>query len=142
MATIKTRSTCPVGYSLDIFGDRWTILILRDMIFAGKSSYLEFMNSPEKISTNILADRLKFLETQCFVSKKESPVNKSKFIYTLTQKAIELLPIIAEMIIWGTKHHPEGLPTAVSEELKNNKSEVIERYTNMLQQKLENSEAE
>lgn len=139
MATMKTRSTCPVGYSLDVFGDRWTMLILRDMIFEGKSSYLEFINSEEKIATNILADRLKFLESQNFVSKKRSELNKSKFIYTLTDKAIELLPIIAEMVIWGTKHHPEALTTAISEELKTNKAEVIERYRELLKQKLEDS---
>jgi len=131
---LKKRSDCPISCSLEIFGDKWTLLILRDVMFRGKSSYGEFLQSEEKISTNILADRLSLLETEEFLTKRVSPQNKSKFIYSLTKKGIDLLPIIIEIMAWGAKYNPECPKKEIGKRLPHEKEEVVKEYT----QKLEN----
>ncbi|WP_454803187.1 winged helix-turn-helix transcriptional regulator [Mucilaginibacter phyllosphaerae] len=104
MKEIQHRSDCPIAYSLDYLGDKWVLLILRDLIFTSKSSYGDFLNSNEKIATNILADRLKLLEANGFIKSSVSPEKKNKFIYNLTEKGIDLIPVIAELMIWGSKY--------------------------------------
>lgn len=138
MKQVKTRSVCPISNVLDLFGDKWTLLILRDMIFEGKSSYGECTASDEKIATNILADRFELLESQGLVTKKVSPVHRSKFIYTLTEKAIDLIPVIAEMVLWGSKHF-EGTstkPENLLAQLKKDKAGTIKTYTARLKKQL------
>lgn len=104
----KTGSgKCPVTFALDIIGDRWTLLILRDMIFRGKSHYGEFAKSAEKISTNILADRLARLEAAGLVTKSPDPDYKTKFIYGMTPKASDLIPVILDLIAWSAKYDPQ-----------------------------------
>jgi len=100
----KKRSDCPISCSLDIFGDKWSLLIIRDMMFFQKSTYGEFLKSAEGIATNILASRLQSLEENGLIEKLEHPDSKAKFLYTLTPKAIDLLPIIVEIHIWADKH--------------------------------------
>lgn len=104
MKEIQHRSDCPIAYSLDYLGDKWVLLILRDLIFTNKSSYGEFLNSDEKIATNILANRLKLLEANGFIKSIVSPEKKNKFIYNLTEKGIDLIPVIVELMIWGSKY--------------------------------------
>lgn len=106
MKSIQHRSDCPVAYSLDFLGDKWVLLILRDLMFTEKKSYGDFLTSDEKIATNILADRLKLLEANGFIRSAVSPQKKNKFNYSLTEKGIDLLPIIVEMMIWGSKYNP------------------------------------
>ena len=89
---------------LDILGDKWSLLIIRDMIFHGKKTYGEFLSSGEKISTNILADRLSLLEKEGIITKEEHPDNKTKFLYELTAKGTELLPVLLEIVIWSSKY--------------------------------------
>ena len=89
---------------LEIFGDKWTLLIVRDLMFKGKRSYTEFLQSDEKISTNILADRLKKMEDNGVILKTEHVDNSSKLIYSLTTKGKELLPIMFEMTAWSARH--------------------------------------
>jgi DNA-binding HxlR family transcriptional regulator len=102
----KCRSKCPVSFALDIFGDKWSLLILRDIIIFGKSNYHEFASSEEGISTNILADRLIKLETHGLVKKLKDQKNLKKFIYSPTEKALDLIPLIIEMIQWSAKYDP------------------------------------
>ncbi|TWR24979.1 helix-turn-helix transcriptional regulator [Mucilaginibacter achroorhodeus] len=104
MKEIIHRSDCPISFSLDYLGDKWTLLILRDLMFTEKSTYGEFLTSQEKIATNILADRLRVLETNGFITSNVSPEKKNKFIYSLTEKGIDLVPVIAEFMIWGSKY--------------------------------------
>lgn len=132
MKEIKPRSGCPVSYSLDFLGDKWTLLILRDMMIKNKSTYGEFLASDEKIATNILADRLNMLEANGFVIKQVAPDKKSKFIYNVTDKAIALLPVIIEMGIWGSQYNPPGLDKDMLEALQRDKQGTILQY----QQKL------
>ena len=104
--TQHRRSDCPVSYALDLFGDRWSLLIIRDMLFKRKRRYGEFAKSEEKIATNILADRLSKLEAWGLVIKKTDPENGRQFIYRLTDKALDLASVLVEMIIWSAKHDP------------------------------------
>jgi DNA-binding HxlR family transcriptional regulator len=101
--TVK-RSECPISCSLDIFGDKWTLLIIRDLMFFGKTTYGEFLKSAEGISTNILATRLQSLEESQLLLRAEHPESKAKVLYKLTQKAVDLLPMIVEMHLWAEKH--------------------------------------
>ena len=111
------RSGCPISFTLDFLGDKWTLLIIRDMVFLGKKYFGEFLESDEKIATNILADRLKRLEEDKIIFKKDNPDNQKKFIYGLTEKGIELVPLLLEMIKWGAKHNPH---TAAPKEFVHN----------------------
>lgn len=98
------RSNCPINFVLETFGDKWTLLIVRDLMFKGKRTYNEFLQSDEKISTNILADRLRKLEEHEIVTKTVAADNRSKLIYSLTTKGKDLLPIMLEITAWSAKH--------------------------------------
>ncbi len=132
MKEIKQRSDCPISFSLDILGDKWTLLILRDMIFNGKTAYGEFLQSREKIATNILADRLSILYNQGLIDKRVGTDKKSKFLYSLTKKGIELLPTIMELTIWGAKFNPFGGNAVLLEELRKDKEGTIQKYRERL----------
>ena len=108
MKQLTPRSNCPISFSLDVLGDKWTLLILRDLVFAGKSTYGEFLQSEEKVATNILANRLAALESQGFISKTVAADKKSKFTYRLTDNGLDLLPLLMEITLWGAKHSPAG----------------------------------
>lgn len=128
MAKSKTdcrQSGCPIAFSLDIVGDKWSLLIIRDMIFRGRRYFGEFLEANEKISTNILADRLKKLEQNHVITKTQDPENQNKYIYQLTQSGIDLIPLIIEMIIWGTNNDPNTItPEELYRRLKENKYEL------------------
>ena len=102
---VLQRSVCPVANTLDIIGDKWTLLIIRDL-FVGKSTYKAFQESPEGIPTNILADRLKRLELHGVVDKKPYQSNPVRYTYLLTQKGKELGPVLLSVKQWGEKHIP------------------------------------
>jgi DNA-binding HxlR family transcriptional regulator len=97
-------SGCPIAYGLDTFGDRWSLLIIRDMMLNAKKTYGEFLDAGEGISTNILADRLKHLDAAGIIEKSRDPENRRSFIYTLTKKGRDLAPIVLEIISWSGKH--------------------------------------
>jgi DNA-binding HxlR family transcriptional regulator len=106
------RSGCPINLTLEVVGDKWSLLIIRDMIFGNRRHFREFLlKSEEGISSNILADRLKMLVEQGIITKADDPSHKQKAVYSLTERGIELLPVLAQMASWGRKHLP------VSEEL-------------------------
>jgi DNA-binding HxlR family transcriptional regulator len=111
------RSRCPVSLALEVFGDRWTLLIIRDLMFAGKRHFREFLRSDEEISTRILSDRLGALVREGIVTRSEDPTHKQKAVYSLTEKGITLLPVIAQIGIWGKQFcptTPESAATAAS----------------------------
>lgn len=99
------RTDCPISTALDIFGDKWSLLIIRDMMFKGKNTYGDFLNSEEKIATNILADRLSLLECADIISKHKHPDSNAKVLYKLTDKGIDLVPVLVEIIEWSERHH-------------------------------------
>ena len=108
------RSFCPVAFALDKFGDKWSLLIIRDLMFRGKKTYGEFLQSTEEIATNILADRLKRLELEGILTKSRDPNNGRRVIYHLTDKGLDLAPVLLTMIQWSAKHDPD---TATPKEL-------------------------
>ena len=106
------RSGCPINLTLEVVGDKWSLLVIRDMIFGNRRHFRELLTkSEEGIASNILADRLKRLVEQGIISKADDPSHKQKGIYSLTDKGIELLPVLAQMSVWGRKY------LAVTEEL-------------------------
>ena len=106
------RSGCPINLTLEVLGDKWSLVIIRDIIFGNRRHFRELLtNSEEGIASNILADRLRRLAEEGIVTKADDPSHKQKAIYSLTEKAIELLPVFAQIGAWGTRHLP------VSEEL-------------------------
>jgi DNA-binding HxlR family transcriptional regulator len=108
----KPRSGCAINLTLEVLGDKWSLLIIRDMIFGNRRHFRELLTkSDEGISSNILADRLKTLVEQGVLTRADDPTHKQKGIYSLTEQGIELLPILAQMSAWGVKYLP------VSEEL-------------------------
>lgn len=102
------RSHCPVNFGLEAFGDKWSLLILRDIIFRGKNAYGDFLKSEEGFSTNILAARLLHLEEAEILLKMESADDARKFVYVLTEKGLDLIPLIFEMMLWSDKHDPDS----------------------------------
>lgn len=135
MKAIKPRSGCPLSYTLDFFGDKWSLLIVRDMALNNKSTYGEFLNSEEKIATNILADRLSMLETNGFVTKQVAADKKSKFVYRLTEKGISLVPIILEIGLWGSTYNPPGLNPNLHHALQQDKEGTIRTIQETLRSK-------
>lgn len=126
------RSHCAVNYGVEIFGDRWSLLIIRDIVFVGKKTYGQFLKSEEGIASNVLASRLAFLERQGVLSKAPNPDDRRKDFYTLTEKGLDLIPIVLNIVLWSAKHDLKSYardieefvtrlsqnPTQVSEELK------------------------
>ena len=98
---MEVRSHCPINYTLEHFGDKWSFLIIRDLMFKGKRHYNEFLEAGENVSTSVLGDRLKKLEEVGIISRGADTVKKSRIRYSLTKKGIDLLPILIEMIVWG-----------------------------------------
>lgn len=108
MPATTPRSYCPLNLSLEIFGDTWTLLVLRDMMFAGKRHFRELLQSDEHISSNILADRLTRLVEHGLLTKSDDPTHKQKAIYSLTEKAITLLPVVVQIGAWGSRWVPDA----------------------------------
>jgi DNA-binding HxlR family transcriptional regulator len=100
----RRRSGCPLNASVEILGDRWSLLIIRDMMLRNFRTYKEFLESYEGIATNILADRLRKLEAHGIIAAKPDPSDRRKLIYMLTEKGIDLAPVLAEMVVWAARH--------------------------------------
>jgi len=103
-ASPKWRSGCPLNASVEILGDRWSLLIIRDMMLRGFRSYKEFLESYEGIATNILADRLQNLIVHGIITAERDPSDGRKLIYSLTAKGIDLAPVLTEMVLWAAAH--------------------------------------
>lgn len=136
METVKKRSDCPLSCSLDVFGDKWSLLIIRDLMFGNKCTYNDFLKSAEGIATNILASRLKGLEENGIIEKSAHPDSKAKILYRLTPKGVDLLPIIMEIYIWSDKYFtiPADIKATI-EEAKKDKEKFVRLVTNDLKSK-------
>jgi DNA-binding HxlR family transcriptional regulator len=102
------RSGCPLNASIEMLGDRWSLLIIRDMMLRGSRTYKEFLDSHEKIATNILADRLRRLIAYEIIRMESDPSDGRKQIYLLTRKGIDLAPVMTEMVLWAAAHEETG----------------------------------
>ncbi len=123
------KSHCPINYSLEHFGDKWSLLIIRDLMFNGKRHYNEFLESGEKISTSVLGDRLKHLEETGIISKGIDIVKKSRIKYSLTKKGIDMLPIMLDMVYWSGQYDNESDINDVFLTQVNNKRELLIKST-------------
>ncbi|MBP2435921.1 winged helix-turn-helix transcriptional regulator [Microbacterium amylolyticum] len=104
---VTNRSGCPINLAIELFGDRWSLLILRDMIFANRRHFRELLReSDEKMTSSILADRLERLVEAGILTRDDDPSHKQKALYTLTNKGIDLVPVLATIGIWGASHCP------------------------------------
>ena len=120
------RSGCPISYGLDVFGDKWTLLIIRDLVFFGRRTYGEFLEAGEGIATNILAERLKRLEDGGILQSRAAEKNRTKKIYSLTKKGADLIPILVEMALWGGAHDAKtAAPAAYLRRMRMDREEVI-----------------
>jgi len=130
------RSGCPIASSLDIIGDKWTLLIIRDMLVEHKKTFKEISNSDEKIAPSILSARLKLLESYKLIFKTKVPDNKKENIYLLTEKGIRLTPIIIEFSLWGNSNMREFNEIDDIEGLNSDKTLIIQAvqdsYNSML----------
>ena len=107
-SNVKRRSGCPLNASVEMLGDRWSLLILRDMMLRGFTTYKEFLSSYEGIATNILADRLRRLEEHGIIQTRRDVNDGRKIIYALTKKGVDLAPVMAEMVLWASAHESTG----------------------------------
>jgi DNA-binding HxlR family transcriptional regulator len=100
---MKNKSNCPTNYALELFGDKWSLLIIRDLMFKGKRHYNEFLDAEEKVSTSVLHERLKSLEKGGLITKHRDNIKKSRIRYSLTEKGIAMLPMMIDIILWSAK---------------------------------------
>jgi DNA-binding HxlR family transcriptional regulator len=105
MSKLHRRSECPISFALDVFGDKWSLLIMRDMLFEGKSTYHEFLAAEEGIATNILTNRLRMLEERGVITAMR---NGRRRTYRLTDRGIDLLPTLIELTLWSAMHDPDA----------------------------------
>lgn len=128
MPIASRRSDCPISFALDLFGDRWTLLVVRDLAFKGKHSFSELLASEEGIARNILADRLAKLEAEAFVEKRPHPKDGRRSIYDLTERGLSLVPVLVEMIVWSAHEDPDSpVPEAFIEEAERDREGLIRR---------------
>ena len=106
--SVRRRSECPLNASVEMLGDRWSLLILRDMMLRGFRTYKEFMECYEGIATNILADRLRKLVAYGIITAEPDPSDGRKLIYSLTAKGMDLAPVLTEMVLWAAAHEDTG----------------------------------
>ncbi|HXK07794.1 MAG TPA: helix-turn-helix domain-containing protein [Verrucomicrobiae bacterium] len=121
----KRRSGCPVSIALEVFGDRWSLLIVRDLMVRGLRTFKEFLESGEGIATNILADRLEKLEAARIIARQPEESDGRKVNYRLTERGIDLAPVMLELLIWGARHEEAGLPCSVIARMANDREAVL-----------------
>jgi DNA-binding HxlR family transcriptional regulator len=119
------RSDCPISVVLETVGDSWSLLVVRDLMFKGRSRFSEFLDGGEKIATNILADRLQRLEGAGIIMKRRDPDDARRSIYRLTEKGLDLAPVLVEMILWAAKYEKTAAPAAVIRQMTRNRHEFI-----------------
>jgi DNA-binding HxlR family transcriptional regulator len=105
----ERASSCPINASLEVLGDRWSLLVVRDLIFAGYRTFNEFLNAGEGMATNVLTDRLAKLAEAGIITKRPDPEDGRKWLYGLTRKGLDLAPVLLALSKWGTKHE-HGIP--------------------------------
>jgi DNA-binding HxlR family transcriptional regulator len=131
----ERRSNCPLNVALELFGDKWSLLLLRDMLVLGKSRYGEFLDSPEGISTNILAGRLKRLESYGLLEKLPDPRDRKTSVYLPTPMGVSLLPVLLEVIRWGAENLPDtGVPDFVQSAVQEGSAGLIAKCETRVQE--------
>lgn len=131
----KRRSDCPVSISLEMLGDRWSLLIIRDLMVRGYRTFKEFQGAGEGIATNILSDRLRKLQAAEIITAGVEKTDGRKVNYQLTEKGIDLAPVLLELLIWSARHEETGAPCAVIDQMEKNRQQVLAETRRRWQEK-------
>lgn len=126
----ERRSDCPISVTLEAIGDSWSLLIVRDLMFFGRKTYNEFLGAGEKIATNILADRLQRLEASGIIVKQRDPSDARRYIYRLTEKGIDLAPMLVDVILWAARYESAEAPPGVIELILSDRESFIAKVRN------------
>ena len=121
----KSRSGCPVSVSLERFGDRWSLLIIRDLMIRGFRTFGEFQNSGEGIASNVLADRLKKLKAAGIITGETEKADVRRVNYRLTEKGIDLAPVLLELLLWAARHEETGASCVVMESMAQHREQIL-----------------
>lgn len=121
----RRRSGCPVSASLEILGDRWSLLIVRDLLVRGLRTFKEFQESGEGIASNILAERLRRLQASRIVTAEVAETDGRSVHYRLTEKGIDLAPVLLELLIWGARHEKTGMPRGFADGMERNREAIL-----------------
>jgi DNA-binding HxlR family transcriptional regulator len=139
-SSAKRRSGCPLNASVEMLGDRWSLLIIRDMMLRGSKTYKEFLEGFEGIATNILAERLRRLQEYGIIATEKDPADGRKVIYLLTQKGIDLAPVMTEMVLWAAEHEETENPVLVAA-MRKDKQGFNDGVRRQWEEKMKNSGA-
>lgn len=123
--TLQHRSGCPIGIALDLIGDPWTLLVVRDLMFKGGKTFNDFLTAGEGIATNVLADRLARLEANGLVDKQRDTADARRIIYRLTTKGIDLAPVLVELVLWASRYEKTDAPPAVVKAMRTDRDAFI-----------------
>jgi DNA-binding HxlR family transcriptional regulator len=131
----QRRSHCPIHFAMELFGDRWSFLLVRDIVLFDKHTYGEFLRSEEQIATNVLAARLALLECEGILCKTSYPTDKRKDVYALTEKGLDLIPLLLDLVVWSAAYDPEtDAPRAFVERIRTDREHLIEEITETVRQ--------
>lgn len=126
MEDAHLRSDCPINFALEMIGDKWSLLIVRDIALAGKHSYNEFLHAGEGIATNILSNRLATLEADGIINKKRDSNNRAKYVYTLTPRGLDLIPLLVDVMLWTDSVTPvHGVRKLAVDRAKADRNQLI-----------------
>jgi DNA-binding HxlR family transcriptional regulator len=120
------RSGCPISIALELFGDTWSLLIVRDLMFKGLHTFNEFLNAGEGIASNVLTDRLARLEAAGIIAKHADPQDARRYRYELTPKGVDLAPAMIEIVLWSARHTDTDAPAATIKRMRTKRAAVIE----------------
>lgn len=121
----QPRSGCPISIALELLGDPWSLLIVRDLMFKDRRTYNDFLTGGEGIASNILADRLRKLEVADIIEKRRDPRDGRRFIYRLSTKGIDLAPVLTELVIWSARHEQTDAPLAIVRAMSGDKAAFL-----------------
>jgi DNA-binding HxlR family transcriptional regulator len=121
----KRRSGCPVSVSLEMIGDRWSLLIIRDLMVRGYRTFKEFEEAGEGVATNILSDRLRKLKSTGIIATEVDATDQRRLNYRLTKKGIDLAPVLLELLIWGAQHEKTEAPCAMVEKMAGHRQALL-----------------
>lgn len=121
----KRRSGCPISIALELLGDSWSLLIVRDLMFTERRTYNDFLAGGEGIASNILADRLRKLEDAHVIEKRRDPEDARRFLYRLSAKGVDLAPVLAELVIWSARHEQTDAPREVVRSMRSGRAAFL-----------------
>lgn len=124
-ASCDRRSGCPISIALELLGDAWSLLIVRDLMFKDRRTYNDFLGGGEGIASNILADRLRKLERANIIEKRRDPEDARRFLYRLSPKGVDLAPVLVELVIWSARHERTDAPPSVVRSMRTDREGFI-----------------